>query len=169
MCDILARCVLEFRAMARVALLATLLALVFPAAASAFDAHGSARQVYVTGLTPGAPTVLIKPGGKTVTRAADPQGGLVFRNLKPGSGYQVRSGGAASPPLTVISDQAAPPDAGVYGQSIPSDGYGYLTTRDGTKLAINVHPPQDVADALPVNVRSRRCRSCRTAWARPRR
>ena len=61
-----------------------LLALAFPAAASAFDAHGSARQVYVTGLTPGAPTVLIKPGGKTVTRAADPQGGLLFRNVKPG-------------------------------------------------------------------------------------
>ena len=64
----------------------------------------------------------------------------------------MRSGGAASPPLTVISDQAAPPDTGVYGQSIPSDGYGYLTTRDGTKLAINVHPPQDVADALPAGV-----------------
>ena len=64
----------------------------------------------------------------------------------------MRSGGAASPPLTVLSDQAAPPDAGVYDQSIPSDGYGYLTTRDGTKLAINVHPPQDVADALPVGV-----------------
>ena len=138
--------------MARIALLTALLALAFPAAASAFDAHGSARQVYVTGLTPGAPTVLIKPGGKTVTRAADPQGGLLFRNLKPASGYQVRSGGASSPPLTVISDQPAPPDAGVYGQSIPSDGYGYLTTRDGTKLAINVHPPQDVADALPVGV-----------------
>ena len=84
MCDILARCVVEFRAMARTALLAALLALAFPAAAAAFDAHGSARQVYVTGLTPGAPTVLVKPGGKTVTRAADPQGGLLFRNLKPG-------------------------------------------------------------------------------------
>ena len=43
-------------------------------------------------------------------------------------------------------------DTGVYDQSIPSDGYGYLTTRDGTKLAINVHPPQDVSDALPVGV-----------------
>ena len=156
--------------MARIALMTALLALVFPAAASAFDAHGSARQVYVTGLAPGAPTVLVKPGGKTVTRAADPQGGLLFRNLKPGGGYRVRSGGAASPPLTVISDQAAPPDAGVYGQSIPSSGYGYLTTRDGTKLAINVHPPQDVADALARSAsRSRRCRSCPTAWARPRR
>ena len=34
-------------------------------------------------------------------------------------------------------------------RSHPS-GYGYLTTRDGTQLAINVHPPQDVADALPL-------------------
>src|SRR3954469_3883455 len=152
MCDIVALRVSDCVSMARIALMTALLALAFPAAASAFDAHGSARQVYVTGLTPGAPTVLIKPGGKTVTRAADPQGGLLFRKLKPGSGYQVRSGGAASPPLTVISDQAAPPDTGVYGQSIPSDGYGYLTTRDGTKLAINVHPPQDVADALPAGV-----------------
>src|SRR3954471_17390668 len=116
MCDILARCVLEFRAMARIVLLAALLALVFPAAASAFDAHGSARQVYVTGLAPGAPTVLIKPNGKTVTRAADAQGGVLFRRLKPGGGYSVRSGGAASPPLTVISTQAAPPDARLYGQ-----------------------------------------------------
>src|SRR5204863_337586 len=31
-----------------------------------------------------------------------------------------------------------------------SSGYGYLTTRDGTKLAIYVHPPQDVANALPL-------------------
>jgi uncharacterized protein len=138
--------------MARIALLVALSTLAFPAAASAFDAHGSARQVYVTGLTPGAPTVLVKPGGKTVTRAADPQGALLFRNLKPGSGYQVRSGGASSPPLGVISNAATPPSTAVYGQSIPSSGYGYLTTRDGTKLAINVHPPQDVANALPTGV-----------------
>lgn len=65
--------------------MAALLALAFPAAASAFDAHGSARQVYVTGLAPGTPTVLVKPGGKTVTRAADPQGGLLFRNLSRGA------------------------------------------------------------------------------------
>ena len=38
------------------------------------------------------------------------------------------------------------PSTDVYNQSIPSDGYGYLTTRDGTKLAYTVHPPQDVAE-----------------------
>src|SRR5262249_12794226 len=31
----------------------------------------------------------------------------------------------------------------------PSAGYGYMTTRDGTKLAYDVHPPTDVANALP--------------------
>src|SRR3954447_27026045 len=149
MCDIVALRVSDCVSMARIALMTALLALAFPAAASAFDAHGSARQDYITGLAPGAPTVFLERGGKAVPRAADPQGGLLFRSLRPGGGYQVRSGGAASPPLTVISDRAAPPDTSVYGQSIPSDGYGYLPTRDATKLPINVHPPQDVADALP--------------------
>ena len=59
----------------------------------------------------------------------------------------------------MISTRPAPPSTDVYDQSIPSNGYGYLTTRDGTKLAINVHPPQDVANALPAGVRSRRCRA----------
>ena len=33
----------------------------------------------------------------------------------------------------------------IYNQSIPDNGYTYLTTRDGTKLAINVHPPTSPA------------------------
>jgi predicted acyl esterase len=119
-------------------------------AAEAFDAHGSARQVYVTGLTPGARTTLLEPSGrKQATRRADARGALLFRRVKPATGYRVRSGGATSGPLTVISNRAAPPTTATYAQSIPSSGYGYLTTRDGTKLAINVHPPQDVANALP--------------------
>ena len=39
------------------------------------------------------------------------------------------------------SARPAPPSTKVYAQSIPSSGYGYLTTRDGTKLAIDVHLP----------------------------
>ena len=49
----------------------------------------------------------------------------------------------------MLSTQPAPPSTDIYNQAIPSSGYGYLTTRDGTKLAINVHPPQDVTKALP--------------------
>jgi uncharacterized protein len=122
-------------------------------AAEAYDAHGSAEQVYVTGLAPGARMSLLAPGGRTVaTRRATAEGGLLFRALKPGAGYRVRpaDGGAASDPLTVLSTRPAPPSTDGYSQAIPSSGYGYLTTRDGTRLAIDVHPPQDVANAVPV-------------------
>ena len=43
--------------------------------------------------------------------------------------------------VRVLSDRSAPPSKKLYSQKIPKSGYGYLTTRDGTKLAINVHLP----------------------------
>src|SRR4051794_41933651 len=119
---------------------AAVLALILGAAApaDAFDAHGSARQVSVTGLAPGTRVTLLKPSGrKKAGKRADAQGGLLFRGVKPAAGYRVRPrGGAASGPLTVFSNRAAPPSAAVYNQALPSSGYGYLTTRDGTPLAI---------------------------------
>jgi predicted acyl esterase len=122
---------------------------------ASFSAHGSVKQVYVTDLDPGAQMSLLTRAGRTIaTKQADPQGGLLFRNVRPGTGYRVRpsAGGAKSGPLTVLSTRSAPPSTDVYDQEIPSSGYGYLTTRDGTKLAIDVHPPQDVANALPLGV-----------------
>jgi predicted acyl esterase len=121
-------------------------------AATTFNARGSVEQVYVTGLAAGAQMSLVNGAGRTIaTRQANSLGGLLFRNVPPGSGYRVRpaAGGAASDPLTVLSTRPAPPSTAVYNQAIPSSGYGYLTTRDGTKLSIYVHPPEDVAKALP--------------------
>jgi predicted acyl esterase len=121
------------------------------AADPTFSAHGSAEQVYVTGLAPDEQMSLLDSSGQTIaTQQADSLGGLLFRNVPPGSGYRVRASdsGAESDPLTVLSTQSAPPSTDVYNQSIPSSGYGYLTTRDGTKLAIYVHPPQDVTKAV---------------------
>jgi uncharacterized protein len=121
-----------------------------PAAAADVSAHGSVEQVYATGLAPGAQATLVAPaGGRDRTRKANNLGGLLFRNVKPGTGYRVRlaDGSATSEPLTVLSTQSAPPSTDVYSQSIPPDGYGYLTTRDGTKLAYSVHPPQDISNA----------------------
>ena len=55
----------------------------------------------------------------------------------------------------MLTTQSAPPSTDVYNQTIPTDGYGYMTTRDGTKLAYSVHPPTDVsapwARTLPPN------------------
>ncbi len=145
----------------RAALAAVVLALTFmagsgPATAAgvapAFTARGSAEQVYVTGLSPFASMSLLNPSGGTVaTQRADSLGGLLFRNVTPGSGYRVRlsAGGTESGPLTVLSTQPAPPSTSIYHQTIPTSGYGYLTTRDGTTLAIDVHLPQSAGGALP--------------------
>ena len=94
-------------------------------------------------------TSLLDPAGQVVaTRNANDLGGLLFRNVTPGDGYRVRlaANGETSGPLTVLTKQSAPPSTDVYDQTIPSDGYGYLTTRDGTKLAYSVHPPSDVVE-----------------------
>jgi hypothetical protein len=121
-------------------------------AAPSFSANGSSEQVYVTGLASGQRMALVNSAGRTVaTQRAGSLGGVLFRNVKPGSGYRVRvfPRGAQSGPITVHSDAAAPWDPSVYNQTINPSGYQYLTTRDGTKLAIDVHPPQDVSDAAP--------------------
>ncbi|HEX4217211.1 MAG TPA: CocE/NonD family hydrolase, partial [Acidimicrobiales bacterium] len=118
------------------------------AATPSFKAAGSAEQVYVTGLGPSAQASLITPAGQTLTtQTADALGGLVFRNVPPGSGYRVlqNADGTESAPLTVYSNAAAPWDPGIYNQSIPDNGYSYLTTRDGTQLAIDVHLPTSPA------------------------
>ncbi|MEA2158168.1 MAG: uncharacterized protein QOD66_548 [Solirubrobacteraceae bacterium] len=123
------------------------------APAASFSAHGSVDQVYVTGLGPSARVSLLNGAGRSIaTKRADTLGGLLFRNVRPGVGYRARlsPGGAESGPLTVLSTRPQPSSTDIYNQTIPSSGYGYLTTRDGTKLAIDVHPPQDVASALPV-------------------
>ena len=116
-------------------------------AAPTFVASGSVGQVYVTGAAPSAQMSLIAPGGQTVdTESADSLGGLLFRNVPPAAGYQVRdSDGNESAAVTVHSDSAAPWDPEIYNQSIPDNGYAYSTTRDGTKLAIDVHPPTSPA------------------------
>src|SRR4051794_35153016 len=122
----------------RLRLGAAILALAFATAASsaqAFSARGSVEQVYATGLDPAAPvTLLNRRGRKVATQKPDSLGGILFRDVKPGTGYRVRSGAETSPPLTVLSQRPAPPSADNYNQTLPERGYGYLTTRDGTRL-----------------------------------
>ncbi len=118
------------------------------AATPAFTARGSAEQVDVTGLPANAGASLLSASGAVVyTQNADSLGGLLFRNVTPGSGYVVRenANGAQSAPVTVHNNAAPPWDPSIYNQSITDNGYTYLTTRDGTQLAIDVHPPTSPA------------------------
>src|SRR4051794_5613938 len=102
------------------------------AAEPAFSAHGSVEQIYVTGATPGEQLSVVDGAGSTVSsREVNSLGGALFRNVAPGSGYRVRAAdGTESEPLTVLTTQSAPPSTEIYGQTIPPEGYGYLTTRD---------------------------------------
>ncbi len=128
--------------------LGVLILLVAPSAAGAFTAHGSARQVYATGLAPRARATLLDAGGHRVARRrADSLGGVLFRHVRPGRGYRVRSG-TTSGRLTVIGNRPAPRSTAIYDQKLPSSGYGYLTTRDGTRLAIDVRRPPGVANGV---------------------
>lgn len=119
-----------------------------PAAAfpSGAVAAGSVEQVYATGLPAGAAAALIAPDGSTLeTRTVTAEGGVLFRKVTPGDGYRVRVSGGDSAPVTVHDDASAPWNPDIYHQTMPASGYGYLTTRDGTKLAYTVHPPTSPA------------------------
>ncbi len=133
-------------------LLAAVLLAAAPAGASAhfipatFTAHGSVEQVYVLGTRAGARLTLVdRHGARVAAKHADALGGTVFRGVIPGAGYRVREatarGTLQSRALTVLPNRSAPPSTRVYDQQIPASGYGYLTTRDGTKLAIDVRLP----------------------------
>jgi predicted acyl esterase len=135
------------------------------AAPPSFDARGSTEQVDVTGLPAtddpsDAQVSLIDASDIVVqTRNANFLGGALFRNVAPGT-YTVTSGGETSDSLTVTQDpikantSAAPPDPdALYDPAtnpVKSHGYGYMTMRDGTKLAYTTHPPQDVVNSLPL-------------------
>ena len=127
------------------AALVALLAVPAAAGAATLSAHGSVQQVYVLGARSGERLTLIDGRGRAVSaQRAGALGGVVFRGVAPGAGYRVRAAGGgapATPTLTVLPDRSAPPNTRIYDQRIPASGYGYLTTRDGTKLAINVHLP----------------------------
>jgi predicted acyl esterase len=138
-------------ALVRISLAVTLISGLFVAVDAAtagpppaVDAHGSVGQVYVTGLHAGAQAALLDGTGHQVaTKSADSLGGLIFYGVAPARGYRVKllPHGPESAPVTVHTDRPAPWDPSTYQQSIPDHGYGYLTTRDGTRLSIYVHPP----------------------------
>lgn len=116
-------------------------------------AHGSVRQVYATGLPATSPVSLLNKAGKVVrTQKTDAMGSVLFREVPAGKGYRIRlANHAVSAPVTVHKVKGAPWDPSIYKQKINPDGYGYLTTRDGTKLAYSVHLPTDPATLkLPV-------------------
>jgi predicted acyl esterase len=120
-----------------VALAAAITLVPAASAEAAFNARGSVNQVQVTGAKPGSLLLLKNRRGKRVAvQRAGRLGGAVFRGVKAGHGYQLRG-----KRFTVFPNRSKPPSPKLYDQKIPTSGYGYLRTRDGTKLAIDVRLP----------------------------
>src|SRR3954469_3255527 len=120
------------------------------ASVTTFKAAGSARQVYVTGAKPGATLALFNAKGKRVAKhKVNSLGGALFRNVRPGTGYHVKQlpSGPRSKALTVHGTSPKQWNPAIYKQPIKDDGYGYMTTRDGTKLAYRVWLPTELGGA----------------------
>lgn len=112
-----------------------------------FTAHGSVNQVYAYGLGVGTSVQLLNDSDVAVqTGTSDAKGALLFRNVEAGTDYQVKTDAGTVGDLTVTNTNDHPDDqhyADLAASQPISEGYGYLTTRDGTKLSINVSFPND--------------------------
>ena len=111
-------------------------------APAAFTVQPGTEQVAVLDAEPGSTLVLMGLDGAGVGGIVDEQGSLLFRDVTPGGGYTIESARGRSEKFEV----AAPtdhPDADWYAaqEPLPAGGFGYLTTRDGTTLSVNVVLP----------------------------
>jgi predicted acyl esterase len=110
------------------------------AAATPFTVKPSVRQVAVTGATTGERAVLHDASGKVIaTRRVDALGSTLFRDVRAGSGYVVDVDGTGSAPVAVLG--TTPPPESFYSDQHLNAGYGYVKTRDGTLLSVNVKLP----------------------------
>lgn len=111
-----------------------------------FRARGSVEQLFVTHAEPGAALEVRDEAGATLaTGTADHLGSLVFRKLPSGRAYRVHSIGAPPPRWSDVVDvhteaDSQPPPSFYAAQKLEA-GTGYITTRDGTTLAVNVTLP----------------------------
>ncbi len=125
------------------------IAAALPASASAaISVQGSAKQVYVTGAQPNTSLRLLdSEGDRVATKPVGLLGGVLFRRVDAGKGYRVREAdGTLSRRVNVFSARNAPKSTAIYNQTLPAGGYGYVTTRDGTQLAISVRLPGPIED-----------------------
>ena len=107
--------------------------------------QGSVEQVAVTNAPRGVVAKLLTSSGKTVaTVKTDAAGAALFRDVQPGTSYVVRVGSASVDGIVVTTPADTPPQAFYSSQTI-NDGFGYLKTRDGTLLSINVKLPGPAA------------------------
>ena len=115
-----------------------------------FSVRASVEQLHIWNAEPELVLEILDPDGEVIhTEETDYLGSLIVRELEPGRGYMVR---LADDPndytdkLRVMSVENSLPRQSFYNNQKLEPGFGYLTTRDGTKLSIFVSlpgPPED--------------------------
>ena len=87
--------------------------------------------------------IVAADGTVTGKGVVDAQGSFLQRTLASGA-YTVRTTGnnaVSSKPVDVFDESKVPPASFYADQKLPAGGFGYLTTRDGTTLSIDVMLP----------------------------
>jgi predicted acyl esterase len=115
-------------------------------AANSLNVHGSVNQVYVTGAQPGTSLRLVRKGKVVSRKPVGSLGGVVFRRIATGKGYKVRAADGSLSRKVAVMSARPPKNTSIYNQTLPTDGYGYAYTRDGTSLALDVRLPGPAAD-----------------------
>jgi dipeptidyl aminopeptidase/acylaminoacyl peptidase len=112
-----------------------------------FDTSPGTEQVTITGAEPGDVVELVDEAGATLaTGTVDAFGALIFRDLAGGSIVSARNATTRSPVVTVMGRDEHPDPAFYAEQRLPTEGLGYITTRDGTTLSASVWLPGPAGD-----------------------
>ncbi len=113
-------------------------------AATAFQGHGSIGEAYAIGATPGERLTLVDRSGSNVgSGVVDTLGGIIIRNVRPGSGYRFEETGTEhrrTGSFSVLSDSSTPPSS-LYSSQHLHAGLNYVRMRDGISIAATVRLP----------------------------
>jgi uncharacterized protein len=115
-----------------------------PHVKATFVVQPGTSQIAVLDATPGDSLAVNHDNAELAKGTVDQQGSLLFRNLEPGDGYTVTSATEISDPVAVADPTVNPPAEFYAGQPKLAEGFGYITTRDGTTLSADVLLPGPV-------------------------
>jgi len=113
---------------------------------ASFQVRESVAQLQISHAQPGSALVLADAEGVEIQRGqVDDLGSLLFRKIPAGEDYRVQTEGVdpqeRSRPLKVMSEAGSLPAPDFYTGQQLHEGFGYITTRDGTQLSVFVVLP----------------------------
>lgn len=110
------------------------------------DVRGGVEQIALVGATPGMTVGIVSADATVESGIVDGFGSLIVRGLDADADVQLRTDNGVTEPVDVLARDEHPDPAFYAAQQLPAPGFGYLETRDGTLLSVNVvlpGPPED--------------------------